>query len=726
VLVAGLLLGPASACTDAGLQNKDEEEIVQVDNLLDVEGSYCTSPAEEMEFPVKILIVMDQSTSLQCTDQAMLRQTALQRLVADVSNNPSVRLGYLGFHAGVFQVDFTPAANFFAAVGGNINSLGPATDYQGALSSVLRMLEQDMLNAAISMRARTKYVVMFISDGTPEPRCDAGCEDDDDRCSDGNDNDGDGMIDGADDDCADTLPDNLYGVCNTDEEIPDDVYVDMRSICPEYNKIPQLIRLVEDLITLGEAYGVGDISFHTTFLFAPQEVVDARCGGSGAQFGYVREEAQPVLQAMADAGRGVFQEVNTALETEGTFLRFNYQPLESEFDLTETLAVNQNTLPADAGRSPDTDGDGIPDDEEYENGTDRFLLDTDNDGYSDLFELRYQTSGFDGVNGNRPQLCCSAYGQEGTCCSGPGVCTCPTPPVASGETLDRDGDGLNAAEERFLNTDERSSDTDGDRLPDGLEFRLGLDPTVADALADHDFDGLRTRDEVRSASDPLVPDAEYEARRGVRYAITDKGEDSLSNRHCYDFDINGIELVTTLAAPGADGEEDPISRGINRTYLLMREEAVELAGHQGNLFIGCVEATYLGYQYKDPPDGNLDLGLMREACYRSCLNCDDFENLDDCRLRCLTSNNSDPGQCARCEEPCELFQPSELFDPLIHCVSSLCTSSQAWEEVDIEGTTYFMCNDNCQADGRCNCHCAYDCDCNPYRSERCATERVCR
>ena len=50
------------------------------------------------------------------------------------------------------------------------------------------MIEQDMLNSPISLRARTKYIVMFISDGVPEPRCDAGCEDDATNCADGEDN----------------------------------------------------------------------------------------------------------------------------------------------------------------------------------------------------------------------------------------------------------------------------------------------------------------------------------------------------------------------------------------------------------------------------------------------------------------------------------------------------------------------------------------------------------
>jgi hypothetical protein len=293
------------------------------------------------------------------------------------------------------------------------------------------------------------------------------------------------------------------------------------------------------------------------------------------------------------------------------------------------------------------------------------------------------------------------------------------------EREDRDGDGLNAAEERFLGTDERSPDTDGDRLPDGVEFRLGLDATQADALADHDFDGIRTRDEVRAGTDPQVPDAAREAEKGVRYRIEDVGNDELTHRHCYEFEANGLELVTTLEMTDAEGEGDPTTQGRNRIYLLMVEEPVELAGRRGNLFIGCVEATYLGQSYKDPPDGEIDLMEVRDACYRSCLECDGRETVAECRSRCLTANRADPTVCTECDEPCNLFYESETFDPEIHCVSSLCTRPELWGEGSYEGDTYFMCLDNCGLDGVCNCNCANDCDCNPYRSERCTTVRVC-
>ena len=127
-----------STNSDSGLQQIPEPEPEFVDNLLDVHGEYCTSRAEEMEFPVKILVVMDQSASLQCTDPGLLRNEALTSLVDEVRGNPSVSMGYLGFHADIFRHDFARPDQLLADSEADRQQMGPATDYQGALSVVLR------------------------------------------------------------------------------------------------------------------------------------------------------------------------------------------------------------------------------------------------------------------------------------------------------------------------------------------------------------------------------------------------------------------------------------------------------------------------------------------------------------------------------------------------------------------------------------------------------------
>ena len=57
---AGLLL---TACTDARLQPLIDDGVLYVDDKLAIEGQFCTSSADEVAFPVKLVIVIDQSAS---------------------------------------------------------------------------------------------------------------------------------------------------------------------------------------------------------------------------------------------------------------------------------------------------------------------------------------------------------------------------------------------------------------------------------------------------------------------------------------------------------------------------------------------------------------------------------------------------------------------------------------------------------------------------------------
>ena len=175
VPIVGLLLvsafGITPSCTDAGLQPLPEP-ITYVDDKLSISGQFCTSPADEVAFPVKLLIVIDQSASLQCTDAGNNRLTALNQAGSGLDRLPNVEFGVIGFASWSRVVDFTPNWSDVSDALSPANAGGgPATDYQGALSTVLRVLEQDMVDSGPALRARTKYLVLFMSDGVPEPPC---------------------------------------------------------------------------------------------------------------------------------------------------------------------------------------------------------------------------------------------------------------------------------------------------------------------------------------------------------------------------------------------------------------------------------------------------------------------------------------------------------------------------------------------------------------------------
>ncbi len=533
------------SCTDAGLQ-PILDEVVYVDDKLSISGQFCTSPADEVSFPVKILIVMDQSASLQCTDAGNNRLRALRLAGESLDPLDNVQFGVIGFASWSRIVDFTKDwPDVWNELSSENAQAGPATDYQGSLSTVLRVLEQDMLESGAAERARTKYVVLFLSDGLPEPRCTAGCDD------------------------GETTPDSLYGVCNTTEEIPDDVYVDMLSLCPDYNQPEQVLQKVEDIMSLGKFYGVGDLKFNTIFLFASDADVAAVCGDV-AQFGYVKEEAEPMLRSMAETGLGTFRDVNISEELD--FLDFDYESLMAPYEVAEFFAINTNTLPTESGISPDSDRDGLDDAQEFEKNLNRLKKDSDGDLFSDLFEVTFQDKGFDPLDMEVPAIGCAS-------------------------DQDLDADGLKECEEIFLTTNPLLPDSDGDRIPDGIELRLGLDPTIPDTFVDHDFDGRLSGVELRSGTNPRLPDEENTLFNQILYNVS-AGKVRQNEIRCYDFSVQGITLVKSLKLPGTRN-----GTGLNRILLFVEEEPMSMAGSRGRFYVACVEAQYLGDTYKNPPSG---------------------------------------------------------------------------------------------------------------------------
>ncbi|MCB9546094.1 MAG: VWA domain-containing protein [Myxococcales bacterium] len=673
------------ACTDAALQPVPPVEAPLPDAFLRVRGQVCTEPADVTPFPVKILFVLDQSTSLQCTDSRNRRVRALRDVVDGLSPLPNVWFGFIGFANWTRVQPFTQDRGAATPFLDPAQGLGPATDYQGALASAARLLEQDMLDAGAAVRARTRYVVVFVSDGVPEPRCNAGCEDDRERCDDGGDNDGDGLVDAADPDCADLddnslHPDNLYGVCNTDRPIPDDLYVDMPGRCPAYNQPRQIAQRIDDIRALEVAYRAGDVTLNTVLLASPQAAVEAVCPGAQAAFGYNTDQARELLRGMARAGGGTFRDIDLEA-ADDSFLDFDFTSLRSPYAITEFIARNHNSRPGPDGPRVDSDGDGLSDDEERALGTDPLGLDSDaggGDGYGDAFEERARRAGFDPRDAAAPAVPC-------------------------GDDSDEDADGLRACEEAFLGTDPRLTDSDGDRLPDGLELVVGTDPAVPDAEADPDLDGVVNREEIRAGTDPLVADAERARRAAVRARLTDQGElpvperesGAVELRHCYDFSVEGLELVVT---------ELPRERGRNRIDLIALGEPVGIEGTRAVARRACVEARLPGPGRKDPPDGDVDLRPAAWAALRADLEARvarvaacaapedptlfDRPALDDVLTRCLPRTvQLDRILYDRAElqallvaylhrdlrprlpvEASDLFWPAELFDPDAHCL----------------------------------------------------------
>ncbi|MEL6342214.1 MAG: hypothetical protein AAFV53_03725 [Myxococcota bacterium] len=563
ILAVGLSAG-LFACSDARLQPLSGE-VTYADDRLAVSGEFCLSPPEEIAFPVKLLIVIDQSASLQCTDPGNARLSALSQLGAELDPLPNVEFGVVGFASWSRQQDFTRDwATAAEALSPEGNSGGPATDYQGALSTVYSMLERDMIESGPATVARSRYVIMFVGDGIPEPRCRAGCDD------------------------GDTLPDSQYGVCNFTGEIPDDVYVDITAQCPEYNQPPQILQKVQDIKALERNYGAGSVTMSTVLLFAPEEAINAACGDA-ASFGYVRDEAEPLLRSMAEEGEGTYRDVNTTEDI--NFLDIDFRSLAAPYNLAEMFVMPLNAMPTEEGVQPDSDGDGLADAAEFAAGLDRFQIDSDGDLYSDLIEVRYANSGFDALDPTAPALVCA-------------------------DSSDRDGDGLLACEEDFLATEPNLPDTDGDRIPDGIEIRFGMDPLVRDVESDADFDGRSSGDELRAGTHPQLYDEDNSLIDQINYSVDVPLEEDEEDG-CYSYQFRNIPLVETVTDDG--------DRGRNQIMLIAQEEPAGLAGGRGRFHAACFNATYLGESYKNPPSGIIsDVAATEFVFY------EDFNPVVDC------------------------------------------------------------------------------------------------
>jgi len=96
-------------------------------------------------------------------------------------------------------------------------------------------------------------------------------------------------------------------------------------------------------------------------------------------------------------------------------------------------------------------------------------------------------------------------------------------------TTDIDADGLNAAEELFLRTDDENRDSDGDLMDDKFEVDNGFDPTnPSDGSGDADRDGLTNAEEYSlglnlfsSDSDNDLMDDKWEVENGLRPLFDD-------------------------------------------------------------------------------------------------------------------------------------------------------------------------------------------------------------
>jgi hypothetical protein len=550
------------SCSGASLE-KNAAQINALDDHLSIRGRVCTDPPDPNGFPVKVVILVDQSGSMCISDPpgsqgtaglceqfaaavgipVPARVRALQALTAQFASQPNVQVTIVPWDTNVKNVwpPVTTGQRFARPIGidtyiQNLQSqLGKGTDMQGALSYAYGVIASDIADTNINnpqLLPRTRYVVVLLTDGTPYPRCSAN----------------DDLTVYADPThpeliWADSLPDfcNLTDAQGTDA-------IDGFVPGTDRNQNYQIFSYIDQIMQLKPSYNVGDIRLHTVLIFSDAGVATCNSLGLLCQDIYgvypntapadyptaAREVARWLLQQMAARGNGVFQEFrNNDIQNMGLG-GLDYTSLASRNVVKSLIARSLRSDPNGSGRVVDSDGDGLPDDQDqpFVHGTNQFIADSDGDCFDDNFEVIHSDLGFDPA----------AKDIRG--------CDPASPLTRNCVCRDTDGDGLSQFAEAYLKTRPGLVDSDGDGIPDGLEAQYGLDPLTPNYNIDTDNDGIQDAEEIRAGTDPTRPDRNLYDLAAVHYtsAPTVQPDGSV----CYDYVVSNLELVTPPSGVGAN------------------------------------------------------------------------------------------------------------------------------------------------------------------------------
>ncbi len=602
VLALGLL---SLSCSDAVVQALGSD-ISNANDRLTLKGNVCTPPADASGFPVKVVFIIDQSGSMCVSDPpgsqngqgfcelALIkslgagitqpgRVRALLSLMNQFSSQPNVSVSLLPFETNL-QGTYPPvgAGNRFVratdpGIAPFINNLqgklGKGTDYQGAWAAAEALIASDISTVQRQNPAlvpRTRYVVVFLTDGTPFPRCSANTN----------------LPVYADPDHPWLIwPDDVGAgdFCKT-LQTQDQILGFIPGT--DRNQNYQIFDWVDKLVALKQQYNVGDIRVHTVLLLnlaavaacgqLCQDIYGAFPNVPPSEYAEATHKiASWLLRQIAQRGNGVFQEFLDGDIRNLGLGALDYSSMKSPFVLKSLIARHMRAVPGTNDRGQnlfvvDSDGDGLSDSDELAIRTNRFLTDSDLDCFDDLYEHRHRDQGFDPL------------------VKDPRGCDPASPSTLGCACRDTDGDGLSQFAEAYFGTNPGLMDSDGDGIPDGLEIRFGMDPlNPNDANLDPDGDGIPNLKEIMANTNPNKKDRDLFDRDGFQYQWTVQSQADGSN--CYDFSISNIKMLTPPAQAG-------IREGFNlfKVYFAASPQS-GVATDYGVWRVGCAWAQY------DPP-----------------------------------------------------------------------------------------------------------------------------
>lgn len=590
-LAVAILAAGFATCTDASLERLPPPPPPVSDNKLAVKGQTCTLDPEDLDFPLRVLFLVDCSESMEVNDPPDIesgetgRETAVRETVEQLlSGGGDVEVSVVRFSSEAQPLtaemnDDNQVVSYFSDdldyILSRIPMLGEndrTTNYIRALSEAYAEIRHELMHSDQEALALSTYHVIMITDGLPDVEGDETLE-------------------------------------NSNENI---------------------IESVEALMDLGHVFHVGRVSLSTALIATGNPQVDA--------------VAEELLQEMADSGNGTYRAFESGGEL--NFLFVDLTTLKRVFTLRTLVAHNANAVVRGDASMPDSDGDGLDDFTELAVGSNPLMPDTDGDGCRDGIEHRHRNSGMDPLDPDDCQCFVADYcfdeDDSGVCdCDDEddsGVCDCeedPDLPCCEDEDgdglcdcidedddgvcdpenyVDEDGDGLVDCEERYAGTSRTGPDSDGDGLVDFLELRFGTSADIHDVADDFDWDLVPNGEEVRTATDPRHASTVGRHELAYRYSV---GEAAMSGGStCYEFEVSNIALTEMIAdAEPTSGPAAQGYSGANRVLIYVGEVPFDDLESYARFRVGCVQARYWTavndqgeqVQYRDPPGGSIRL-----------------------------------------------------------------------------------------------------------------------
>lgn len=589
-----------ASCSNTPLE-KAPPPIIALDNELEVTGEFCATPPASAVFPIKIVFLIDCSDSLIVTDPADVRVQAVTTAIQKYAGLPGVEFAVIGFSSAIKDLTngFTAAPDL-PTISTYLSNADDLTDDQGALAAVYNLLSTDILQSTPAERARTRYIINLFTDGAPDPVCSPDVTNCAPTAAQGPLTCPSGLICDPTTLLTSTGQQNEMYACNPqylicavpksswgsyfNPPVDPSLYPQLQAGAP-YNTTEQLLSSVQEIMQLQTDYHVASIELNTNFLFPVAALSNPLAG----PFDLDRPAGEALLEAMAASGDGTFQEFLS--DTQISFLNIDYSAIQVPNLIVATYASNQMALETGSALDVDTDSDGLTDADEKNRGTcAQFGLkcatpaDTDNDGYSDFLEVKFQENGFDPLDPMKPATPCTPKGK------------------------DTDGDGLLDCEETYLTTDPTNPDTDGDFVSDLTEVRNTMDPLdPTDAHGDINRDGILNLDEIQIGLSPfqqVLPSERTYAFTSTFDALTTQATSG-----CYNFDVQHIRLVTT-------GDTTISAEGGNRIFYDVYQAEEDSPASLSSVRRACANLIYV--------DGHVKLPLSGKVLFED----SDFVDLD--------------------------------------------------------------------------------------------------